>query len=110
MFKSIFTKYFTVLSIIIVVSFAAMGGMQMLFSTRYWVADKQALLKENTQSLAQITAQNTANIMGTYNIIESALYPYLNLMSETIDAYIYITDNNGKVILCSKNAQPFHPG
>ncbi|MDD2417917.1 MAG: HAMP domain-containing sensor histidine kinase [Oscillospiraceae bacterium] len=106
MFKSIFTKYFTVLSIIIVVSFAAMGGMQMLFSTRYWVADKQALLKENTQSLAQITAQNTANIMGTYNIIESALYPYLNLMSETIDAYIYITDNNGKVILCSKNAQP----
>ncbi|MDD2363008.1 MAG: HAMP domain-containing sensor histidine kinase [Oscillospiraceae bacterium] len=104
MFKSIFTKYFTVLSIIIVVSFAAMGGMQMLFSTRYWVADKQALLKENTQSMAQITAQNTTNIMGTYNVIESALYPYLNLMSETIDAYICITDNDGKVILCSKNA------
>ena len=104
MFRSIFTKYFTVLSIIIVVSFASMGGMQMLFSTRYWVSEKQTLLKENTISMARITAQNTANFMGTYNIIESALYPYLNLMSQTIDAYIFITDNDGKVILCSENA------
>ena len=53
MFKSIFTKYFSVLSIIIVVSFAAMGGMQLLLSTRYWVSEKQALLKENTSNLAK---------------------------------------------------------
>ena len=37
LFKSIFTKYFTVMSLIIVISFAAMGLMQMLFSTQYWV-------------------------------------------------------------------------
>lgn len=36
MFKSIFSKHFTVMSLVIVISFLAMGGMQMLFSTRYW--------------------------------------------------------------------------
>ena len=44
MFKSIFAKYFSVISLIIVVSFAALGGMQMLFSTRYWVSEKRSLL------------------------------------------------------------------
>ncbi|MDD3693477.1 MAG: HAMP domain-containing sensor histidine kinase [Oscillospiraceae bacterium] len=111
MFKSIFAKYFTVLSLIIVVSFAAMGGMQMLFSTRYWVADKRALLKENTQNMATITAHNTAETFAqTYHIMESSLSPYLNLMATTIDSYIFITDNDGRVIICSDNARPLLMG
>lgn len=85
-FKSIFTKYFSVLSIIIVVSFAAMGGMQLLLSTRYWVSEKQALLKENTSNLAKITASYV--IRGDS---VTSLYPYLSLMAETIDSYIFIT-------------------
>ena len=57
MFKSIFAKYFTVLSAIITVSFAAMGGLQMLLSTRYWVSEKQQLLKENTLNMSRIASQ-----------------------------------------------------
>ena len=53
MFKSIFSKHFTVMSLVIVVSFVAMGGMQMLFSTRYWVSEKRALLTENARNVAE---------------------------------------------------------
>ena len=105
MFKSIFAKYFTVLSTIIVVSFAAMGGMQMLFSTRYWVSDKQALLRENTRSLADITATYTMRGESL-----SMLHPYLSLMGETIDSYIFITDTDGKVLICSENAKTILTG
>ena len=56
MFKSIFSKYFTVMSLIIIVSFAAMGGMQMLLTSRYWVSDKRELLGENAKKIAQQTA------------------------------------------------------
>lgn len=105
MFKSIFAKYFTVLSFIIIISFVTMGGMQMLFSTRYWVSDKRALLEENTKNMAVITARNTAETYNnTYHIIQSSLSPYLNLMASTIDSYIFISDNDGRIILCSDNA------
>ena len=35
MFKSIFAKYFSVVGLIIATCFAAMCGMQMLFTSRY---------------------------------------------------------------------------
>lgn len=99
MFKSIFAKYFTVLSAIITISFAAMGGMQMLFSTRYWVSEKQQLLRENALSMAQITSQYATN---GENI--TVLYPYLSLMAKTIDSYIFIADTDGSILLYSENA------
>ena len=49
MFKSIFSKYFTVMSLVIVVSFLAMGGMQLLFSTQYWMDEKRTLLIDNAE-------------------------------------------------------------
>lgn len=46
------------MSLVIVVSFVAMGGMQMLFSTRYWVSEKRALLTENARNVAEFTVSN----------------------------------------------------
>ena len=104
MFKSIFTKYFTVMSLIIVISFVAMGGMQMLFSTQYWVEEKENLLEENTLSLAKMTAQHTVqdeNDPNQYNIMGDRLSPYLSMMADAIDATVLVVGNDGSVILCS---------
>ena len=100
MFKSIFAKYFTVLSAIITVSFAAMGGLQMLLSTRYWVSEKQQLLKENTLNMSRIASQY---IKGGENITD--LYPYLSLVARTIDSYFFITGTDGAILLYSDNAE-----
>ncbi len=116
MFKSIFSKYFTVMSLIIVISFAAMGGMQMLFSSRYWMDDKQALLRENARNIAQLTASNTIqteySIGGTqsYEIVETTLTPVLSLLSDSIDSEVLITDNRGVVLICSEGNGCRHIG
>lgn len=62
MFKSIFSKYFTVMSLVIVVSFLAMGGMQLLFSTQYWMDEKRTLLIDNADDIAKHTAVNTFQV------------------------------------------------
>lgn len=100
MFKSIFTKYFSVITAIILISFAAMGGMQMLFFTRYWVNDKQELLKKNTKISASIITQNDY-------ILDRNLKNTLTVMAQTIDAYVFITDNDGKIELYSDNLTDF---
>ena len=90
-----------------------MGGLQMLFSTRYWVSDKRELLKENTHNMAEITAQNTSQDFSspnTYHIMEASLANALNMMASTIDADVFITDNDGLVILCSEKAKDYLSG
>ncbi len=104
MFKSIFAKYFTVISLIIVISFVAMGGMQLLFATQYWVSEKQALLEENTLTMAKMTAEHTAQDTlnpNQYNIQGDLLAPYMGIMADALDATVLVVGNDGTVILCS---------
>ena len=92
------------MSLIIVISFAAMGGMQMLFSTQYWVDEKKTLLEENTLAVAQMTAQYAVQDEenpSQYNILGNRLSPYLSIMADAIDATVLVADNQGQVILCS---------
>ena len=104
MFKSIFSKYFTVMSLVIVVSFLAMGGMQLLFSTQYWMDEKRTLLIDNADDIAKHTAVNTfqvstdANGKKQYAIQDDTLAPVLNLLSTAIQSQVLITDNGGKAV------------
>lgn len=114
MFKSIFAKYFSVMTLIIMVSFAAMGGMQMLFSSRYWVSEKRALLEENTRSIAANIAQSTTkeiedNGSVTYNIRSEFVSLAIDMTSSAIDASMFLVDSGGKIILKSSNS-PFALG
>ena len=116
MFKSIFSKYFTVMSLVIVVSFAAMGGMQVLFSSQYWMDEKRNLLQENARNIAQHTANSTfiagidENGNTTYQIVDQTLAPILDLLSSAIESQVLITDNQGKVLICSDNEPCSHVG
>ncbi len=108
MFKSIFAKYFSVVSMVIVISFIAMGGMQMFFSTRYWVSEKQRMLEENADSLAKITAviaEQNYFLSGSYSLSGSSILPYMNLMASSIDSFLFIVNNQGDVIINSDNAK-----
>ena len=104
MFKSIFSKYFTVLSLNIVVSFVAMGGMQMVFSTRYWVDEKKELLGKNAESIAELTAQRAVQVVpgSSYQIVEPTLAPFLQTLGTAIDSNVLIADNKGRIIICSE--------
>lgn len=103
MFKSIFSKYFTVTALIVVVSFLAMGGMQMIFSTRYWVQEKEELLSQNAENIATMAAEGTVvGPDGNYLLSSSMMIRVLPAMASAIDSVVFITDNGGKIILCSQ--------
>lgn len=107
MFKSIFSKHFTVMSLVIVISFLAMGGMQMLFSTRYWVSENRERLTENAQNVAEFTAANTTQNPANPSsyLISAAVEPVLGMLSIAVDGTGLIVDNNYRVVMSSDATQ-----
>lgn len=103
MFKSIFSKHFTVMSLVIVISFLAMGGMQMLFTTRYWVSEKRALLAENARNVADFTASNAVQdpIDPSNYILSSGTEPILRMLSDAVDGTAVVVDNEYRVVTSS---------
>ncbi len=107
MFKSVFSKYFSVLSLLFVVGFLAMSGLQIWLFTRSIAAEKRVLLQENAESIAAHTALSSVDSQlmpdGTvlYLLDQEELMPFLRLLGDAIDATIFLTDGQGDVLLCS---------
>lgn len=102
MFKSIFSKYFTVVVAAVLGSYIALCGMQMLFSTRYWVSEKKETLSESARTIAAYTADNTQQLPSQY-VLTDDFKPFFRLLASTDSnlSTVLITQLNGKVILCS---------
>ena len=96
MFKSIFSKYFAVISSIIVVSFIAMQTAQLFLTSRYWLEEKHDMLAEHAQTIAEHTANSVIAIPsdGTprYEIDKGRLSPFIKLLSLTLDCTVVISD------------------
>ncbi len=109
MFKSVFSKYYTIISLIILSGFLVMSGLQIILFTRSLTEDKRVLLQENADAIAQhtvVTALET-HVGGreiVYVLDQERLTPFLNLMGDAIDATIFISDAEGEVLLCSDEA------
>ncbi len=110
MFKSVFSKYFTAISLIIVAGFLIMSGLQIVLFTRSLTEDKRVLLQENADSIAQHTEVSAveSHVIGGQKVVyvldQERLTPFLNLMGDAIDATIFIADAQGDVLLCSDAA------
>lgn len=116
MFKSVFSKYFAVISLIIVTGFLLMMGLQTVLFTRSVAEEKRELLQENADNISRHTAiaatESVLDTNGTvnYHLDQNGLSPFLNLMAEAIDATILVTDSEGKVLLCSDGVQSTYIG
>lgn len=71
MFKSLFSKYFSVISLIILSSFLIMTVLQLLLFTRSVAEDKKELLLENVSSIATHTeyAATESTISGSGAVV-----------------------------------------
>ena len=107
MFKNVFSKYFSVISLIIVSSFLLMTLLQVLLFTGSIGEDKRTLLQENAHSIAHHTAiaatESQIGNNGTviYQLDQNSMTPLLAVIGNAIDATIFVTDGNGKILLCS---------
>ena len=83
MFRSVFTKYYTVVSAIVISCFLVMTGLQVLLFTRSVAEEKRLLLVDNAASIAHHTAtQETDSLLKSdgsvsYQLDQTALYPFL---------------------------------
>lgn len=107
MFKSVFSKYFSVIAMVVASGFLAMTLLQILLSTQALGEEKRVLLQENAASIAEHTAiaatESHISPSGqvVYHLDQLSLSPILNLLSEAVDADIFVTDSRGKILLSS---------
>lgn len=103
MFKSIFTKYLTILCLIVVISFTSMCVVQALFFTRYWLDEKQDWMERAAYSVSVFTSERTAYdpYSRQYIISAVALSPLLEPLATIENAHVLITDNQGEIVICS---------
>ena len=106
MFKSIFSKYFTVVAVVVLSSFVGLCGAQTLLSSSYWTDEKQESLCQSAESVAAYTASYT-HPNGDGYIIEDTFKPFFRLLSETDLnlGRVQVVSGNGTVVLSSTGAQ-----
>ena len=109
MFKSIFSKYYTVISIIVVVSFFVMQAAQLFLTARYWLDEKYDVLEEHATAISEHTANNVLthrdeNGELVYSMERNRLSPYIKLLSTTLDCTVVISNADFTVLLmCDEN-------
>lgn len=113
MFKSIFSKYFAVISAVVIVSFLALGSVQTVMASNYWLEEKQAGLSQSAAYIAQVTADSmSANAFtGNYYLNRERTNALLQAMTALGRCDILLTDRSGTVLLGSfQDAAGIRPG
>lgn len=99
----LFAKYFFVISVVILICFTVLGSSLLLFVSNYRRTEKTNLLVENATSIAKTTQRlMSSGQLGNDSTSNAVLMSNtLSLVSNAIDADVFICDTSGKVIICS---------
>lgn len=105
--KNLFVRYFSICAAIILISVTFLGMMLLLFSARYFGDEKQRGLRGLLDEAALVSAASFNEQTSTF---ESAgtLKTGFELMSSAADAVVFLTDVNGRVLLCSEKQPCVH--
>lgn len=95
--KSIFKRYLSITMVIITLSFAMLGSMMMLFFSQYWRGEKKELLTQNAASVAGLTGR-LLDAENSRQLPQEMVNGFLSSFSTSIDADIFITDLDGKIL------------
>lgn len=99
--RSIILKYFAALLVLEFLGFIVLGISFSLLGRNDWTTQKLELLKENSKSVAALTTQVLETRMNTDT--RGSIFMLCNnikMISDAIDADIYVCNMQGKVILC----------
>lgn len=103
----IFRKYLMVITSVILASVILLCTVYLFLVTRHWNSEQINTLQHNSN----IIAQNAQDILVRFNPDNadktditplSMICNTMRIMSEAIDADIFITDMNGKVVVCKE--------
>lgn len=109
MFKSIFSKYYTVVVVVVLSSFIALCGTQTFFSSRYWSSEKEDTLCRTAVTVADYATAYTERSGNRYTVTES-FRTLFNFLAQT-DAnmgQVLIVDLTGTVCMSSTDTVPLN--
>lgn len=98
--RSIFTKYFTFCATIALGSILVLGIVFLIFVSQYFKNEKYDLLYSNVKRGAQVIADSYEDSSRAISQIQ--LGYFLAAMSDSSDSVFFVTDINGKAILCTE--------
>lgn len=104
--NNIFAKYFLLFSAIFLVVLTALGTTLTVLVNAYNRNEKTQLLMENTQSIAKsVNSTLIAQEMNdTYSVEKEMICKSLKIISNSIDADVFVCDIEGKIIMCKERA------
>lgn len=104
--KSIFLKYFSICSAVILISFVCLGAVLLLVSSRYFIEEKKNMLMKNAQSLAKYTKESMISDPARW---KTSVKNQLQEHSMSSNADYILCDKNGFVLLNSSSQKGKNP-
>ena len=105
--QSLFSKYFSVCSAIILAAIAFLGTIFMMLVAQYFKSDKFELLNRNLRQAANLTVTNYQSNLYS-GVDQKIILPYYQILGNAIDADIYLTDLEGNTLICSHGSNCNH--
>ncbi len=105
--KSLFAKYFTICTVIILVSFVFLGGVFSVLTSRYLRTERQQLLSSNVSKAADFTAYNYKINNGVY-LEKRILKQFYSSIADSADGIMFLTDTNGTIVVCTEDGMCTH--
>lgn len=106
--KSLFTKYFSICSAVVIISLTLLGIIMMLVAAQYFKSEKYDLLKKNTTSAVTFTVNNctydsSTGVITIQNAI--AVQNTYTILANAIDAQLILVDGSGKANMMAGGSQ-----
>ena len=102
--SGLFKEYFTIIFVVILISFTVLGGSLIVFARNYFEKEKTTLLSENAERLAVSVAQMVGSDYAKQYPTNTALMICGDLVtvSDAIDADFFICNTQGIVTYCQE--------
>jgi len=100
--KSLFVKYFTVCTIIILSSLIFLGSVFGVLLSRHVRTERQDMLSKNVSKAAAFTVFNYEENSGKY-IDQRIVRQFYLSMSETVSGVMFFADVDGNTLICTDN-------
>lgn len=104
---NIFIKYFCMFAIIITISFTILGTSLIAFIGNSWQKEKKELLSDNVTTVANSVPNfiyTRDEMTALWNKNKGILANTLGVVAQSINADIFVTDAQGKVIICPERS------
>lgn len=105
--KSLFAKYFTVCSVIILSSLIFLGTIFTVLVSRYLITERREMLSQNVSKAVSFTAYSYSANNGLY-LEKSVLEQYYSSVADVSNGVVFLTDNDGNTLICTDRSPCTH--